>query len=104
MSTVMLLLLLSLTVSSLALPHDSSQELINSHLKALQESRRTVQLLREILDDMDSNMEVVQKRSCIIGGGVNRACDYQDVLNSGNDLRHLLSEDAPGKRSIRSAL
>ncbi|KAK7865723.1 hypothetical protein R5R35_005517 [Gryllus longicercus] len=99
MASLTLVLFLFSVAASTALPRDISQNLIDSHMKHFEENRQALRLLKAIIDEMNSNIEFVQKRSvCYIGAGMGHNCEYGEALDSAFAARHLLGDDNPGKR------
>ncbi|GLH10683.1 Protein of unknown function [Gryllus bimaculatus] len=100
MASFTLVVFLASVAATMAMPRDISQSLIDSHMKHFEENRQALKLLKAIIDEMNSNIEFVQKRSvCYIGGGMGHNCEYGEALDSAFAARHLLGDDNPGKRS-----
>ncbi|XP_054723260.1 uncharacterized protein LOC129233231, partial [Uloborus diversus] len=71
------------------IPQRSLREIVNK--------RRQLSYIKNILQDLDSKLEKLEKRSCAINlPGMD--CDYGDVTGTGKDQDFWLSRMAPGKK------
>ncbi|KAJ4427668.1 hypothetical protein ANN_25317 [Periplaneta americana] len=103
--TLVLYLLVVMATAAWASSKEIAQELMDSHIKSIQENRRTVRLLKNLLEDMDLNMETVHNeraKRCVNTGDDSCANGY--IPDSGNDDGYFNGGNNPGKRATLHSL
>lgn len=66
--------------------------------------RKGLEIIREIVDDLHRQLTTLQnvasffKRSCHIDAGLNRGCDYKDIMDAVEENKFWKSRDSPGRR------
>nr|UES72866.1 calcitonin A [Carausius morosus] len=103
MQACLLVLVTSVLATAIATPADLNNDLLAAHMKAIQQHRRTVQMLRDLLNEMDAGMATVQKRTCYVNAGLSHGCDYKDVIRAIDEEKYWRSVNSPGRRRRRAA-
>ncbi|XP_015925613.1 uncharacterized protein [Parasteatoda tepidariorum] len=100
-SLFLILTLVALTAAEFSYP---SPIIPQRSLRDIVNKRRQLNYIKTLLQDLDSKLEKLEKRSCAINlPGMD--CDYGDVSGTGKDQDFWLSSMAPGKkRRYRRAL
>ncbi|XP_077559880.1 uncharacterized protein LOC144174833 isoform X1 [Haemaphysalis longicornis] len=60
--------------------------------------RKGLEIIREIVDDLHRQLTTLHKRSCHIDAGLNRGCDYKDIMDAVEENKFWKSRDSPGRR------
>ncbi|XP_029835374.2 uncharacterized protein LOC8042751 isoform X2 [Ixodes scapularis] len=60
--------------------------------------RKGLEVIRDIVDDLHRQLTTLHKRSCHIDAGLNRGCDYKDILDAVEENKFWKSRDSPGRR------
>ncbi|XP_064480844.1 uncharacterized protein LOC135394181 isoform X1 [Ornithodoros turicata] len=76
---------------------------LTEDIQKITNRRRNLELVREIVDDLHRQLTSLHKRSCHIDAGLNRGCDYKDILDAVEENKFWKSKDSPGRRK-RSSL
>lgn len=60
--------------------------------------RKGLEIIRDIVDDLHHQLTTLHKRSCHIDAGLNRGCDYKDIMDAVEENKFWKSRDSPGRR------
>ncbi|KAG8189530.1 hypothetical protein JTE90_008490 [Oedothorax gibbosus] len=77
-----------------------SQDLgFEDNIKELFSKRKNLDMVRQMVEDVDNQLNRLQKRTCFVNAGVSDSCDYKELSSGVNEHNLFNSRDMPGKRS-----
>ncbi|XP_022240750.1 uncharacterized protein LOC111085612 [Limulus polyphemus] len=67
-------------------------------LKDILAQRKGLSYMKNMIHDLDSRLENLQKRTCFLNAGMSHSCDYRDLVSAVDEQKFWASENSPGRR------
>ncbi|XP_076373148.1 uncharacterized protein LOC143257990 [Tachypleus tridentatus] len=67
-------------------------------LKDILAQRKGLSNIKNMIHDMESRLNNLQKRTCFLNAGMSLSCDYKDLVSALDEQKFWASEYSPGRR------
>ncbi|XP_055953018.1 uncharacterized protein LOC129988774 isoform X2 [Argiope bruennichi] len=76
-----------------------SQDLgLEENVKDILARRKNLDYVRQLVEDMDNQLNRLQKRTCYVNAGMSDSCDYKTLVKDLNNELTWSAGETPGKR------
>ncbi|GFU48990.1 RNase H domain-containing protein [Nephila pilipes] len=76
-----------------------SQDLgLEENVKELLARRKSLDYVKQLVEDMDNQLNRLQKRTCYVNAGMSDSCDYKALVKDLNNEVSWSAGETPGKR------